>query len=99
MPPRPTAQELPGVEGPGVGRVKDKILDRLSDEFIEIRDDKAALAGKLSKVEAKIADRMVELGITKYAFSDQMVEVKQGKVRIKIKTVKAESVENGAPAE
>lgn len=38
---RPKAQDLPGVEGEGVSPKKDKALEKLGDEFIEIRDQKA----------------------------------------------------------
>lgn len=73
--------------------VKIKELDRLGDKFIEIRDDKADLAGKLTKVEAQMAEIMEEHGVTKYQFSDQEIILKRGKVHVKIKSVKAEGVE------
>lgn len=90
---RPKPQDLPGVEGPGVSPVKIKELERLGDKFIEIRDDKAELARKLSKIEAQMAEIMTENGLSKYQFSDQEMILKQGKVHVKIKTVKAEGVE------
>lgn len=88
--PRAKETDLPGVEGPGVSQVKDKTLEKLADEFIEVRDEKAALAEKLGKVESKLLDRMNELNITRYRFSDQEAVVKTGKNHVKIKTVKAE---------
>lgn len=83
------AQDLPGVEGPGVSPPKFKDLDRLADKFIEIRDQKAELATKLGETEKKIAEKMQEHGLSKYKFSDQEVVLKEGKIHIKIKTVKA----------
>ncbi len=87
---RPKAQDLPGVEGPGVSPPKIKELDRLGDKFIEIRDDKADLASKLTKVEAQMAEIMEDQGLTKYQFSDQEMILKRGKVHVKVKTVKVE---------
>lgn len=82
-------QDLPGVEGPGVSLPKYKDLDRLADKFIEVRDEKAALATKLGEIEKKIADAMIEHQLSRYKFSDQEVVLKEGKIHIKIKTVKA----------
>lgn len=96
---RPKPQDLPGVEGPGVSVPKHKDLDRLGDKFIEIRDAKAKLAGDLTKQEQKIAELMLEKGISKYQFADQEIIVKQGKVHIKIKTVKADGVESAEESE
>jgi hypothetical protein len=90
---RPRATDLPGIEGPGVAPVKIKELERLGDKFIEIRDEKAELASKLTKLEAQMAEIMEEHKLTKYQFSDQEIAIKKGKVHIKIKSVKAEGVE------
>jgi len=81
------------MEGAGVAPVRYKDIDRLADKFIEIRDEKAELAGKLGELEEQIADLMVDHGITKYTFSDQEVILKAGKAHVKIKTVKSEGVE------
>lgn len=81
------------MEGAGVAPLRYKDIDRLADKFIEVRDQKAELAAELGKIEGRIADAMVEHGITKYTFSDQEVILKPGKTHVKIKTVKAEGVE------
>lgn len=88
------------MEGPGVGQVKHRDIDRLGDKFIEIRDEKAALATKLGETEKAIVDKMVEKGLTKYTFGDQEVIVKPGKNHIRIRTIKVEGAEaNGAEPE
>lgn len=87
--PRPQSQDLPGVEGPGVAPVRYKDIDKLADKFIEIRDEKAVLAGKLGKLETSIAELMVDKGITRYTFSDQEVILKSGRTHVKVVTVKA----------
>lgn len=86
-------QDLPAMDGPGVAVVKDKKLDALCDEFVEVRDEKAALAEKLGELEAQILDRMVELEITVHKFSDQVATIKPGKNHVKIKTVKTGAAE------
>ncbi len=78
------------MEGKGVAQVSDKKLDALGDKFIEVRDEKAALAERLGETEQEILARMNELGVTVYKFADQVCTVKPGKNHIKIKTVKAE---------
>lgn len=81
------------MEGEGVAPLRYKELDRLADKFVEKRDAKAELASEMTKLEAQIAEKMEEHGISKYAFSDQVVEVKKGKIHIKVKTVKSEGFE------
>jgi hypothetical protein len=83
------------MDGPGIGVPKYKDIDRLGDKFIEVRDEKAELAGKLTKIEGEIAELMADKGISKYRFADQEVILKPGKTHVKIKTVKAEGVDGG----
>lgn len=92
---RPKAQDLPNMDGPGVGVEKFKDLDRLGDKFIEIRDEKAALATKLRDTERKLAELMADKGITRYRFGDQEIVIKIGATHIKIKTIKVDGAANG----
>ncbi len=85
---RPKAQDLPGVKGEGVSPVVDKKLEKLGDEFIDLRDGKAKLAEDITAVETKVLERMNELKIISYRFHDQIMQIKEGRVHIKIKTVK-----------
>jgi len=94
--PRLKQEDLSGVEGPGVSPIKLKELDRLGDKYIEVRDKKAELATELNGIENKMADIMVEKGITTYRWSDQEMIVKPGKTHIKVKTVKSEGVETNS---
>ena len=84
------------MEGPGVGQPKYKDLDKLADQYVDVRDEKAALATKLGKIEGQIVDKMIEKGIRTYRFSDQEVTIKPGTTHIKIKTVKVDTASNGA---
>lgn len=93
---RPKQTELP-VSGPGVSQQKFKDLDKLGDEFIEIRDDKAELAEKMTAVTAAIVKAMHEHEIDIYRFGDQEIEIVSGKEKIKIKTVTAEGTEGEDP--
>lgn len=81
------------MEGPGVAPVKHKDIDRLADKFVEKRDAKAELASEMTKIEAQIAEKMVEHGISRYQFSDQEVVLKVGKTHIKVKSVKVDGFE------
>jgi hypothetical protein len=88
----PKQNDLTGIEGPGVSLPHFKDLDKLGDKFIDIRDQKAALATKLGKVEAEIVEKMKDHGISRYVFSDQEMVIKEGKVHVKVKTVKVDGV-------
>lgn len=87
---RPKQEEI-ALEGAGVAPVKDKKLDALCDKFIDLRDEKAALAEKLGQTEAQILERMAELGITIHRFADQEARINPGKSHVKVKTVKADA--------
>lgn len=54
--------------GEGVALPKDRALDKLGDEFTDIRDKKAKLAEELGEIEMKIVERMNEKGVTRYVF-------------------------------
>lgn len=92
---RPKATDLPGMNGPGVAPPRYKELDRLADKFIDVRDAKAELATQLGKIETQIAEAMQEHGIKRYQFSDQEIVIKEGKVHVKVKTVKVEGARKG----
>ena len=87
------------MNGPGVAQERYKDLDRLGDEFIETRDEKAKLATKLGTIEKKLAEKMAEKGLARYRFGDQEMLIKIGATHIKIKTVKVDGAENGESGE
>ncbi len=82
-------------EQPGVGVVKDKRLNSLADSFCDDRDAKAELATKMTATEAKIIERMQELGVTIFRYSDREVRLKAGKNHVKVKTVKVDGEGEG----
>lgn len=89
--PKPVQTEIESFEGQeGVMPKKDKKLDTLCDKFIELRDERAALAEQLGATETKILDRMAELKLTLHRFADQEATIKPGKPHVKIRTVKAD---------
>lgn len=90
----PKIQELPGVEGPGVSPLKIKELDRLGDKMNDLLEERSKLSGNVTKLEGQMAEIMQERGITKYHWSDKVMEIKTGKIHIKVKTVRAEGVES-----
>jgi len=97
MPRKEEVQELPAMEGPGVERLKIKELDRLGDKFNDLLEERSELTGEIKKVENKMAEVMAEKGISKYHWSDKVMEIKIGATHIKVKVVKNEGVEaNGS---
>lgn len=95
----PKPQDLPHMEGPGVAQLKIKELDRLGDKMDELLEERAKLSGQITKVEGQMADIMQERGITKYHWSDKVMEIKVGKVHVKVKTVRSEGVDDGESEE
>lgn len=89
----PKIQELPGVEGPGVSPLKIKELDRLGDKMNDLLEERGKISANVTKVEGQMAEIMQERGIAKYHWADKVMEIKQGKVHVKVKTVRSEGVE------
>lgn len=80
-----TAEDLPGIEGPGVGRVKDKMLDRLGGEIDDLREKRADLSEDITNVEKQIVARMKEKKLTVYFFGDREMRITPGTDHIKTK--------------
>lgn len=74
---------------PGVGVVRDKKLNSLADDFTDKRDEKASLAAEMSAIEAKILDRMDEIGVKVFRYADRIVSIRDGKRHVRIKQVSA----------
>lgn len=77
--------------GPGVELPRFKDIDALADKFEDKLEDLASVKEKLTEFEQKIADAMIDHGVTTYSYRDRVVTLKAGKTRVKIKTVKAKS--------
>ena len=84
--------DLPAMEGPGVGQVKDRVLERLGGELDDLRDKKATLAEKITQTEKNAVERMKEKGLSRYRYGDREMILKPGNDHITCKEVKG----NGA---
>jgi hypothetical protein len=87
-------QELPGVEGPGVGRVKIKVLDIAAADYVKARDARMKLTEKEVLTKAKLSDAMhrneaklprLPDGTMIYRFDDQVITLLPGKEQLKVK--------------
>ena len=76
-----------GSDEPGVGVVKDSVLNRLGDEFSEKLEQRAGLSEELTAIESKMVDRMRLKKITVYKYANRQLTLKEGKVHVRIKTV------------
>lgn len=85
---RAKAVDLPGITGRGVAIETHDDLDEMGDELEDLRTKKSKLAEKITTVEKKALDRMAELGLTKYRFTDRIMEISEGKDHVKVKTVR-----------
>lgn len=95
----PKIQELPGVEGPGVSPLKIKELDRLGDKMNDKLEERGKLSGEITKIEGQMAEIMQDRGISKYHWADKVMEIKLGKIHVKVKTVRSEGVEDNDQGE
>lgn len=82
------------MEGPGVAPLKIKELDRLGDKMNDKLEERGKLSGEITKIEGQMAEIMQERGISKYHWADKVMEIKLGKVHVRVKTVRAEGVES-----
>lgn len=90
---RPQTDDLGGMDGPGVALPKIKALDKLGSEFVDIRDQKAALATQLTDLTNRAVTLMQEHKVERYTFADQEIRIKTGKTKIVVKTIKGEDDE------
>ena len=88
--PRPQVQDLPEMTGPGVAPLKIKELDRLGDKMNDLLEERSKISASITKVEGQMAEIMEERGLKKYHWSDKVMEIKTGKVHVKVKVVRSE---------
>lgn len=89
----PKAQDLPGVEGPGISTPKFRDIDRLADKYVEALDEATSLKTTMEDLETDIIAKMEEHHLALYKFSDRKIILKAGKTRIKIKPCQPEPAE------
>lgn len=85
---RPKAVDLPGMKGRGVELVEDADLEALGDELDDLRTKKRKLAEKITAAEGKALDRMKARGLKVYRWQDREMMPIEGKIHIKVKSVK-----------
>ena len=85
---RPKAVDLPGMKGRGVELVEDAELEALGDELDDLRTKKRKLAEKITAAEGKALERMKVLGLKVYRWQDREMMPVEGKIHIKVKSVK-----------
>lgn len=86
---RVKAVDLPGITGRGVAIEQHDDLDEMGDELDELRTKKSKLAERVTEVEKRALNRMGELGLASYRFSDRIMQISEGKDHVKVKTVKS----------
>lgn len=90
---KPVPQDLPAMEGPGVGILKDKKLDQLAGKLDTLREEKSKLAEDITQVEKSAHERMCELEIKQYRYGDRLMFINPGKDHVKTKAVKSDGVD------
>lgn len=81
------AQDLPGVEGPGVSRPKIKAIEVAADDYVEVRDKRMAMTTKEIAARTKLVDVMKKHGLLRYQFSDHEVVMVPGQDKVRVRTI------------
>lgn len=79
--------DLPGIRGKGVERLEDAGLEALGGELDDLRTKKRKLAEKITTAEGKAIERMKELDIKFYRYSDREMVLSESKEHVKVKAV------------
>lgn len=87
------------MEGPGVGQVKDRVLERLGGKLDDLRDQRATLAEQITQAEKTAVERMKEKGLSRYRYGDREMILKPGSDHIKCKEVKGDGAETAGDEE
>lgn len=79
--------DLPAIEGPGVGKPIVDEIDKAALAYIDVRDKRMALTKKEVELQVKLADAMHRHNLEVYEFDDLKVEIKKGGEKVKVKRV------------
>lgn len=96
---RPKADDLPGMDGPGVAPFKDSALTKFGGRLDDLRDQRATLTEEITQVEKNAVERMVELKISRYRYGDREMILRPGSAHVKTKEVKGDGADNGSEEE
>lgn len=79
-------EDLPGIEGEGVAQKKIPAVTKAANRYVEVRDQRMALTDKEVDAKAVLLNAMHENGLTIYRFDDYIVQIKEGKENVKVKS-------------
>lgn len=83
------AQDLPGVEGPGVSRPKVAAIEKAAEEYVALRDSRMETLKEEVKAKQKLADLMHKNELINYPLDDgSTVVVEPGEEKVKVKRAK-----------
>jgi len=85
--PRPTTEDLQGMEGEGVSRRKIKAVETASDNYVEVRDKRMKLTEQEVEARAVLIQKMRDNNITEYVYDDHKVLLVPGKDKVKVRTI------------
>lgn len=85
---RPKKQDLPGMTGDGVEpQKKIPAIEKAAENYTDVRDKRMELTKKEVAAHDALLQEMRNAEIEEYLYDDQLVKVKPGKCKVKVKTV------------
>jgi hypothetical protein len=93
---RAEKQDLPGIEGPGVGKKKIPAVTKAANAYVRVRDERMELTKKEVAAKAVLLHTMQENGVESYELDNDQVVTITHKDNVKVKTLdEAEAPEPG----
>lgn len=71
--------------------VEDGELEALGDEWDNLTTQKRKITEKITACDTKAQERLAELGLKSYRYSDREIYLKEGKDHVKVRAVKADA--------
>src|SRR5262245_14980556 len=93
--PKLRPQELPEMNGPGVGQVNVPEIDRAAERYVEARDERMAMTPKEVEAKKKLLELMKKHQLRVYRFDDRIVEIVHKDEAVKVKKADEPEGEGG----
>jgi hypothetical protein len=82
----PRQSDLPAIEGEGVSLPQITEIEIAAEAYVRIRDKRMRLTEQEISARTDLTQRMVDHHLTRYVYDDQIVLLKNGDPKVKVKT-------------
>lgn len=92
---KPKTPDLPSMEGEGVSQKKIPAIEKAAGNYVEVRDSRMKLTKEEVAARAVLINALNENGVTRYQYDDNIVELKPGEAKVKVRLVDPDDAEEG----